>query len=371
MTGDLVPVEATIVDRAADDRHWLRQIAEAHAVQWLHGYTNEKTRNSYAVDIGLSPEVRAGLPGGPNDPKPPAVWAWIPWALDNGIDPAGQVTRQQVESYAHVLHDQPKTSRQRRWGALCAFYRHLRAEGVVFANPNEMVNRRTMGLSGTDPSSTVPLHPEQVQALYLAASMPHRSRTRNRAMLAVLAATGCRAAELVGILLDDYQPQIGGHALVRIHGKGGKQRWVMLPAPDAELVTDYIAVRVASRAGSTVTVAGQVSAARPVPQPLFTTSKGRAMHVNSVTRMLRTVARQPAGTDAARLLAPIAGTLHPHQLRHTYAVVAENAGVPLSRIQADLGHASLATTQTYLHAADGAEHSAARVVSGIYHAGSK
>lgn len=371
MTGDLVPVEATIVDRAADERELLRRRAEALVVRWLHGYTNVKTRNSYAVDIGLSPEVRAGLPGGPNDPEPPAEWAWIPWALNHGIDPAGQLTRQQAESYAHVLHDQPKTSRQRRWGALCAFYRYLRVEGVVSCDPGEMVNRRTMGLSGTDPSSTVPLDPEQVRALYLAASMPHRSRTRNAAMLAVLAATGCRAAELVGIHLDDYQPQTGGHALVRLRGKGGKQRWVMLPAPDAALVADYLKARVA-RVGSTVAVAGQVSTARPVPQPLFTTSKGRAMHVNSVTRMLRTVARQATpGTESARLLAPVAGTLHPHQLRHTYAVVAENAGVPLSRIQADLGHASLATTQTYLHAADGAEHSAARVVSRLYHEGTR
>lgn len=372
MAGDLVPVEATVVDRAADERELLRRRAEALVVRWLHGYTSPHTRNRYGRDIGLSPEVLSALPGGPKRPAEPAEWSWIVWALDHGIDPAGQLRRAEAEAYVHALAGFGKNVRRARWTAVCAFYRSLRAEEIVACDPGELVNRRTMGLSGTDPSATVPLHPDQVRALYQAAAMPGRSRARNRAMLAVLAATGCRVAELVGILREDYQPQVGGHALVRLRGKGGKQRWVMLPAPDAALVADYLKVRVGARVGSTVAVAGQVSAGRSVPQPLFTTSTGRGLHVNAITRMLRTLARKPApDSDAGRLLAPIAGTLHPHQLRHTYAVVAENAGVPLSRIQADLGHASLATTQTYLHAADGAEHSAARVVSGIYHAGNQ
>lgn len=58
--------------------------------------------------------------------------------------------------------------------------------------------------------------------------------------------------------------------------------------------------------------------------------------------------------------------LHPHQLRHTYATLAVRNGVPVDQVQTDLGHARLDTTQTYLHS-EGVEHSAARVVSGIYH----
>jgi integrase/recombinase XerD len=371
---ELVPAGASVVDRAADEWDLLRRRAEGLAVRWLHGYTTARTRNSYAVDIGLSPELRAALPDGPASPGPAPEWAWIPWALDHGINPAGQLRREHAEAYAHALNGQTKRSRQRRWSALRAFYRHLRISDIVTCDPGEMVNRRTMGLSGADPSPTMPLHTDQVRALYLAAGLPHQSRARSRALLAVLASTGCRAAELVGIDLADYRPQPEGHALVLLDGKGGKRRWVVVPAPDAELVAEYLEVRVGPRPSAVVALPGQVSAGQSGQVPLFTTSKGQRLHVNAVTHTLRTIARRPSLNDqraevrkAAKLLAPIVDTIHPHPFRHTYTVVAERNGVPVSQIAQDLGHASIVTTQNYLHAQQGAEHSAARVVSGIYH----
>ena len=376
MTSELVPVSAVELGRVADQRELLRRRAEGYAVRWLHGYTSAKTRNAYAVDLGLSPEVRTALPGGPANPEPVAEWGWIRWALDHGIDPAGNLRRADAEAYAHALSGFPKNVRRRRFGsALCAYYRWLRVEGVVSCDPGELVNRRVMGLSGMDPSPTLPLHPRQVRALYLAARLPARGRARTAALLAVLAATGCRAAELVGINLDDYRLQPEGHALIRLDGKGDKKRWVMLPAPDAAIVAAYLEVRASVRSGREVALPGQVSAAS-AGEPLFTTAKGERVHVNEVTRTLRTLAGRPSPAhpdedvrEAARVLAPAVRGIHPHQFRHTYTVVAEENGVPVSQIQADLGHASLATTQTYLHARDSAVHSAARVVSGIYHAG--
>lgn len=371
---DLVPVAATLVDHAADKRERVRRRAEESVVRWLHGYSNPLTRNGYAFDIGLSPELRAALPGGPSKPRPAPGCVWIPWALDHGIDPSGQLRREDAEAYAHVLQDLPKKTRQRRWASLCAFYRYLRVEGHVSCDPGEMVNRRTMGLAGSDPSTTLAPAATQVRALYLAASLSRRQRERNRAMLAVLAATGCRAAELVALDLGDYRPHPDGHAKLRLHGKGGKERWALLPAPDTALVEAYLETRVARLTSGTVARVGDVSAGG-LTQPLFTTSKGRRTHVDNVPRMLRTIARQarpdhpdPAVRDAARVLAPLVDSIHPHQLRHAYAVTAEQAGVQVSQIQRDLGHSSLSTTQTYLHAGE-VERSAARVVSGIYHAG--
>lgn len=381
MTSELVPVEATVVDRVADERELWRRRAEELAVGWLHGYTNALTRNAYGRDIGLSPEVRAALPDGPANPAEPAAWSWIPWALNHGIDPAGQLTKQDAEAYAHVLEAHVKRSRQRRWAALVAFYRFLRSEEIVTCNPDEMVRRRTMGLAGRPPSPTLPLHPRQVQALYLAATLPGRGlspamRLRRQAMLAVLAATGCRAAELVAINLADYRPQVDGHALIQLHGKGEKDRWVMLPAPDAELVDAYLEVRTAPQTGVTVALPGDVSAHRAVPQPLFTTSRdggGTRLHVNEVQRTLDQLVCLPKLThpdrkvrEAAKILAPLVGNIHPHQLRHTYVTVAVRNGVSIVQVSDDLGHARLDTTQTYLHT-EGVENSAARVVSDIYH----
>jgi len=373
MTSELVPVSAVELD-LTDDREVLRWLAEQLAVKWLHGYTNPNTRNGYAFDIGLRPELRAALPGGPSKPNQAPGRAWIPWALDHGIDPAGPLRRDQAEAYAHVLQDAPKKTRQRRWSALCAFYRYLRVEAIVTCDPGEMVNRRVMGLAGNDPSTTIAPATAQVRALYLAARLSRRHRERNLAMLGVLAATGCRVAELVALDLGDYRPKPDGHALLRLHGKGGKERWALLPAPDVALVEAYLETRVSRLTSGTVARIGEVSAGG-MAQPLFTTEHGLRCHANQVSRMLRTIARnarpddpRPDVRDAARILAPLADSIHPHQLRHAYAVTAEQAGVTVSQIQLDLGHSSLSTTQTYLHAGE-VERSAARVVSGIYHAG--
>ncbi len=374
---ELVP--AGVVDVGAVPGDGVRQHAETCALRWLHGYVNAETRNAYAIDIGLSAEVRAALPGGPRSPAPAAAWAWIPWARARGLDPAGELTVETFESWVHTLHKTTgsKSVRRRRWGALCAFYARLRRDGLVRCDPDDLLNRRTMGLSGSDPSATVALTVLQMRALFVGAEIATGpARDRHRAMLAVLAATGCRAKELVSLDLDDYQRPAGnGPALLRLDGKGEKQRWVKLPAADADVVDAYLPVRVQPGPAGTVAVVGQVSAGRTAA-PLFTTVRGRRVHVDDVTAMLRRIARRPQLDDpkpqvraAARELAPIRDTIRPHQLRHAYARTAEENGVPLSQIKQDLGHASLVTTQTYLHAREVAEHSGAQVVSDTYHAG--
>jgi site-specific recombinase XerD len=377
---ELVLAPAPVVDVPASDRELQRRFAEQMATRWLHEYTSAKTRNSYGFDIGLSASIRASLPGGPVNPAPPEEWSWIPWALNQGIDPAGELTKVQAESYVHALEaafPDTKNVRRRRWTALVAFYRSLRSEQVVRCDPNDLVNRRTMGLSGTDPSSTLPLTPGQIRALYVAVQLAVYNRERYQAMVAVLAATGCRAEELVGLDLDDFRHQPAGHALLRLDGKGSKQRWVLLPAADTALVDAYLPSRVApADTYRELALVGQVSSGYSTPQPLFTTRTGRRVHEDNVALMLRTIARlpshddsRPAVQEAARQLAPIRDSIRPHQFRHSYADTASRNGVRIEQIAADLGHATVATTQTYLHASRLAEDSAARVVSGIYHAG--
>jgi site-specific recombinase XerD len=380
---ELVLAPAPVVDVPASDRELQRRFAEQMAVRWLHEYTSPHTRNAFAYDIGLSPEARAAprMPGGPTNPKPAPWWSWIPWALDHGIDPAGNLSKAQAESYVHALKEafpDKKNVRRRRWTALVAYYRSLRAENVVSCNPNDLINRRTMSLSGTDPSSTLPLSPRQIRALYVAVQLaPARTtRPRYQAMLAVLASTGCRAMELVGLDLDDLRFHPEGHAQLQLDGKGDKKRWVTLPAADAELVTAYLRVRVSPpETQRELALVGQVSS-RPGSTPLFTTSTGRRVDDDMVSSMLRAIARlpslddpRPAVREAARQLAPIQNSIRPHQFRHSYADTASRNGVPIEQIAHDLGHANIATTDTYLHASRMAQSSAAPVVSGIYRAG--
>lgn len=358
-------------------------VAEDLAVEWLRGYTNVETRNGYAIDIGIRGEKRSRLPGGPARPKPLPPQAWIPWAVEHGIDPCGELTVRNVQDYAHALDPLPKNTRRRRWFSLCGYYAFLRREKRVTSDPDLLIGgrngRKNMGLSGTEPTSTKPVTEKQMRAMYLASQLDTtQHRNRNRAMLSVQSVTGARTEEVVNLDLEDFQRvEPGGPALVLLDGKGAQERWQLIPARDADLVEDYIRTeRVAAATGTELTVAGQVSNRPRVRQPLFTTHQGERLHVDSIAPLYRRIAKIPQLDDprpevraAARELLPIKDRLRPHQMRHSYAVTGEKNGKPVSQIAADLGHKNLATTHTYLHVSKQGENSAAAVVSDIYHAG--
>ncbi|MBA8929446.1 site-specific recombinase XerD [Kutzneria viridogrisea] len=359
--------------------------AEVLAVKWLQGMTNPHTRNGYALDIGLSAALRTALPGGPRRPQPLPEEAWIPWAIRHGINPIGELEVEHLRAWAqllHRLHPDAKSTRRRRFAALCSFYAELRRRRQVYCDPTDLVGgrqgRRNLGLSGYDPALSLPPTEAQVRALHLAARLDRtRHRARNCALLAVLASSAPRVEELVGLDLVDYRRQSPtGHAMLLLDGKGAKRRWQALPPADADLVDAYLAVRVpVTGTRSEVTLPRQASARRRVEQPLFTTGRGTRLHEDSIAPLLRRIAAIPTIDDehlavraAAFELASVKDSLRPHQFRRAYAVTAERNGAPVTQVQADLGHSSLATTQIYLSTATIGQDSAAYTVSAQYHA---
>jgi site-specific recombinase XerD len=387
MSGELVKVEGVITPNDPDDEDEpLDEVAlRAYrlAGEWLNGMAVAATRNAYAIDIGLPGRLRVQMPGGPRSAKKLPEEAWIPWALANGINPIGELDLEEAEAYAHFLlavHPKRKNVRRRRWFTVCSFQSYLRRRKLIYITPNDLIDRqarKNLGLAGSDPTRTIYLTTMQVQAMNVAARLDRtRFRERNVALLAVLGATGCRAEELVNLDLEDYHRQSPtGGALVLLDGKGDKKRWQKLPAKDADLVDAYLAVRIAPEQSTELTLPGQVSNRPKMEHPLFTTGPGQRLNVDAITQLLRRIANLPTVDDhrplvraAALELAPIKDTVTPHPWRHAYAVAADRNGVPVTQIQADLGHASLSTTQTYLHAANVAENSAAQVVSDLYHA---
>ena len=146
---------------------------------------------------------------------------------------------------------------------------------------------------------------------------------RDRAMLELLYASGIRVGELVALDVDDLDL---GQAVVRVMGKGSKERIVPFGAPATAAVSDWLAVRprlVNSRSGAAV----------------FLGRRGR-----------RVDARQVRGA-VHELLShlPDAPDLGPHGLRHSAATHLLEGGADLRMVQEILGHASLATTQIYTH----------------------
>jgi integrase/recombinase XerC len=147
---------------------------------------------------------------------------------------------------------------------------------------------------------------------------------RDAAMLEVLYATGIRVGELVGLDVDDVDQ---GRRVVRVFGKGGKERSVPLGVPAVKAVGRWVD-------------AGRSALAGPVSgSALFLGTRGGRIDQRAVRRLVHA---RLAGVDGAP-------DLGPHGLRHSAATHLLEGGADLRTVQEILGHATLATTQIYTH----------------------
>ena len=146
---------------------------------------------------------------------------------------------------------------------------------------------------------------------------------RDVAVLELLYASGIRVGELVGLDIDDLDQ---GRRLVRVLGKGRKERMAPYGAPAAKALSRWLAAR--------------ARLARPGSGPaLFLGARGARLDQRAVRTVVHTLV---AGVDGA----PDIG---PHGLRHTAATHLLEGGADLRAVQEILGHSSLATTQLYTH----------------------
>ena len=146
---------------------------------------------------------------------------------------------------------------------------------------------------------------------------------RDRAMLELLYASGVRVGELVGCDVDDLDLATG---VVRVLGKGDKERVVPFGVPAAAALRDWLRVRpqlVGPRSGAA----------------LFLGRRGARVDPRTVREVVHHLLRHVPG----------APDLGPHGLRHTAATHLLEGGADLRVVQELLGHASLATTQIYTH----------------------
>lgn len=149
---------------------------------------------------------------------------------------------------------------------------------------------------------------------------------RDRAMLELMYASGLRVSELVGLRRDEVNLE---HGVVRLLGKGGKERLV----PVGELALD--AIRDWLRRG-------RPAIAKPESGDcVFPSTQGGPMTRQNFWTLIKRHARK----------AGIAAPLSPHTLRHAFATHLLEHGADLRAVQTLLGHADLSTTQIYTHVA--------------------
>lgn len=212
----------------------------------------------------------------------------------------------------------------RKVATLRSFFRYLLRRGIANTNP---------AASLRSPKHARPLPrfltvDEAFRVVEAPAEDAHRAeplRLRDRAMLELLYGAGLRVSELAGLRTGDVDRDA---RLVRVMGKGRKERIAPYGAPCADALDAWLAVR------------GELVSERTAPaDALFLGRLGTRL----TPRQVQNVVRRYGALGAGR------GDLHPHALRHTCATHLLDAGADLRAIQELLGHASLATTQRYTH----------------------
>jgi len=200
------------------------------------------------------------------------------------------------------------------------FYRYLLRERLRADDPTARLEMPRLGrpLPKTLSASQVErlLHAPAVDALGL----------RDRAMLELMYASGLRVSELVGLRI----PQVNlAHGVVRLVGKGGRERLVPMGEHAIEQVQSYL------RGARPELAEGAAS------DWLFLSRRGEPMTRQNFWMRLKLHAR------AADVTTP----LSPHTLRHAFATHLLEHGADLRVVQTLLGHADLSTTQIYTHVA--------------------
>jgi integrase/recombinase XerC len=216
-----------------------------------------------------------------------------------------------------------RTTLARRTSAVKAFTAWAARRGLLAGDP-------AVRLQLPKAHRTLPAVLRQDQALAAMAAAKSGSQQgdplalRDRLIVEVLYATGIRVSELCGLDIDDVDV---GHRLLRVLGKGDKQRTAPFGEPAADALRAWLAD-------------GRPALATAESGPaLLLGARGRRLDV----RQARTVVHQ---TVAAVDGAPDMG---PHGLRHSAATHLLEGGADLRVVQELLGHSSLATTQLYTH----------------------
>jgi len=266
---------------------------------WLESGLSENTLNAYRTDLA-------------------AFEGWLgkkKLSLD-------AVTRAELLNYlaANVRQGLSPRSSARRLSTLRRFYRYLLREGLIGEDPTADV--RSPSLGRPLPKSVTEASVEKL----LAAPPETTLGVRDRAMLETMYASGLRVSELVALALNELDLTTG---LVRVTGKGGKERIVPLGDEATSRLGDYLK-------GARPSLLGEQKSGA-----VFLTRRGQPMTRQAFWQLIKRYSAA-AGIDSS---------LSPHSLRHAFATHLLNHGADLRSVQMLLGHADLSTTQIYTHVA--------------------
>ena len=233
------------------------------------------------------------------------------------------LTIAELSDFVGFLNDQKlaPSSIARHVVAVKMFFRYLQLEGILVENKVELLGSQKLW-------QRVPsvMSPREVERFLNAPRRIEIYHLRDRAMLEMLYATGCRASEISNLRIRDVHLN---ERYCKCHGKGSKQRMVPLGDGAIDAVNAYLERQRPA-----------LEAARPnEPDWLFLSRSGRRMRREAIWELVKKYA----------LIADVSVSISPHTLRHSFATHLLAGGADLRQVQEMLGHSSIATTQIYTH----------------------
>jgi integrase/recombinase XerC len=209
-----------------------------------------------------------------------------------------------------------RSTASRRLASLRSFFRFLHREGYMNRNPAKLVSSPRL-------AKKLPrfLSVDEVFSLVQKPGGDGFLPARDTAIMELAYSSGLRVSELEGVSMADISM---GEGLLRVRGKGKKERMVPVGGKALESLRAYLQER---------------NRRYPGEQAFFLSRRGRRLTSRSIRRIVQKYSRMLA----------LSGRVTPHTLRHTFATHLLHSGADLRVIQELLGHASLSTTQKYTH----------------------
>jgi len=249
------------------------------------------------------------------------VGRYISYLTEKGLNSPAQVTKDDVVDYIETLREigLSVNSVSRNFFAIRSYHLFLYHEKNVFANPTETVEVSSLKRKLPDVLS--------IEETIRLIESPDTSTTlgiRNRAMLEFAYATGARVSELISLKIQNI---LFDENVVRIMGKGSKQRMVPLGSTAKEKVLDYMNRARPELAGN-------------LPRNvLFLNARGSPLSRMGFWKILRRYVIE----------AGITKHTSPHTLRHSFATHLLEGGADIRVVQELLGHSNISTTEIYTH----------------------
>lgn len=278
---------------------------------WLQGFLNY-----LKAECGMSPNTVQAYQRDLNK--------FFAWNKENRRRTVHQVDIETLTGFLEHLQNcsLASTSIARNLAAIRMFFRYLMLESVLTDSQVDLVSSPKLW-------QRLPkvLSPEMVNALLDAPrASVDRYSLRDRALLTVMYATGCRVSEVTHLKLTDLNLS---DRYARCTGKGNKQRMVSLTPVAVDTITSYLNHERSDMVANAATDEGW----------LFVTRSGKRMNRETVwSLMSRYAARAGCGPE-----------ISPHTLRHSFATHLLAGGADIRALQEMLGHANIRTTQIYTH----------------------